>query len=71
MITTNPDAFELLHRSFTVACSAAQLANDAQKASDDGRGSESWQAWDAATNLNRVALGLLVRAAQAEVKAST
>lgn len=67
MNPTNPKAQALLTRAFALACSAQQLANDAQKASDDGRGGDCWQAYDAATAVNRTALSLLVRAAAAEI----
>lgn len=65
---TNPKSQGLLSRAFALACSAQQLANDAQKASDDGRGGDAWTAYDAATSVNRTALSLLVRAAAAEIK---
>ncbi len=68
MNPTNPKAQGLLSRAFALACSAAQLGNDAQKASDEGRGSDCWAATDLAVTVNRAAFALLAKAAQAETK---
>lgn len=68
MNPTNPEAQELLNRAFTLACCAALFGNDAQKASDEGRGGDAWAATELAVVVNRAALNLLTQAARTATK---